>query len=227
MGYQQRQEEITVSIDRRVLWALLVILILAAIVGLGVLGKAFTPVQARVIGRSDWQALKVEQKYRRELTELREDLADLADLVKGRPDPVRTEMAAARYAQNHADGLGLLEYQRDIVLTATEVVRDWAAGYETHENAVAVVNLAVEALEKDGREEILAVGQDFFQGESRSAFTREYEGGPANGTSMGSSSDNAEARNDEQPSTGSDEQTADSGDGWWADLDTSSQQPDW
>ena len=196
MAHRHRQE-IVVSIDRATLRVLLVMLILGAIAGLAVLGRSYTPIPARTIGWGDWRALKVKRQYRRELTRLREDLADLADMVGRRPDPVRAEMAAARYAQNHADGLGLLEYQRDIVLTATEVVRDWASGYETYENAVAVVNLAVEALE-----------------ESRDQF----EGGTGNETTLGSSSEGSGG------GTGNDAQ-ADGGE-WRADLGAGNDEPD-
>jgi hypothetical protein len=196
MGHRLRQE-IVVNIDRRMLRVLLLMLTLGAIAGLAALGRSYTPVPARVIGWGDWQALKVERQYRRELSRLREDLADLADMVKRRPDPVRAEMAAARYAQNHAGGLGLLEYQRDIVLTATEVVRDWASGYETYEDAVAVVNMAVEALEE---------------------IRDEFEGGTGNETTLGSSSEGSGG------GAGIDAQAG--GGEWWADLGAGDDEPD-
>jgi hypothetical protein len=50
---------------------------------------------------------------------------------------VRAELAAARIAQNHASGLALLEQQRIIVLAATDVVQDWASGYESYDDAIA------------------------------------------------------------------------------------------
>jgi hypothetical protein len=130
MGHRRtRQEQPVITIDRR---APVVLLILAVVIGLSLLGKAYTSSPPRVIGRGDWEALKVERKYREELAQLREDLADLAALVTQRPDPVRAELAAARIAQNHASGLALLEQQREIVLAATDVVRDWCHGRIIH-----------------------------------------------------------------------------------------------
>ena len=138
--------EMEITINRRFLYVLLGLLALLVLVGLTLLGRAYTPDPARVIGWSDWQAAKIERQYRRELARLREDLADLAKMLQDNPDPVRAEMAASRVAQRHADGLGLLARQREAVVGAAEVVRDWAAGYADYGEAVAAVNAAMEVL---------------------------------------------------------------------------------
>jgi len=139
-----------IVIDRRLLVPLGVLMGVLVVVGLTLLGRAYTPDPARVIRWADWQAAKVERQYRRELAGLRQDLSDLAEMLRDNPDPVRAEMAASRVAQRHADGLGLLARQREAVVAAAEVVRDWAAGYAGYDEAVAAVNAAVEVLDNTG-----------------------------------------------------------------------------
>jgi hypothetical protein len=133
-----------IELDRRLFYGLLALLVLLTLAGLAILGKPFTPDPPRVIGWADWTALKTEEQYREELAELRADLAELAQLLQQeQPDPVRAEMAATRIAQRHATGLGLLALQREAAIVAAEVVRDWAAGYVSYEDAVATVNEAM------------------------------------------------------------------------------------
>jgi hypothetical protein len=97
---------VEINVERRTLYILLGLLITLALVGLGALGRSYTPDPARLVGWSDWTALKVERRYRRELAALREDLTGLADLLlASNPDPVRAELAAARIAQQHADSV--------------------------------------------------------------------------------------------------------------------------
>ena len=140
------QRDLEVHINRRAAYVLAGAIVVFLLAGLAAVGKPFTPDPPCVVGWTDWQTLKVERQYQRELTQLREDLAHLADQLLANPDPVRAEMAASRLAQRHASGLGLLAGQREVVVQAAEVVRDWAAGYTPYEDAVAAVNAAVEIL---------------------------------------------------------------------------------
>lgn len=121
--------------------------IVLLLVGLGFLGHYHTPEPAHVIWWADWTECKVERQYRKELTQMKEDLAEVADILQDRPDPVKTELAAARMEQRYVSGLGLLEGQREVAITAAQVVRDWAAGYEKYDVAVESVNEAIEIME--------------------------------------------------------------------------------
>jgi hypothetical protein len=152
-------EHVEITIDRRVAYALLALLVVLVLLGLGALGRSYTPDPARVIGWTDWKAVKVERQYRRELARLREDLAGLADLLQADPDPVRAELAATRLAQHHADGLGLLANQRQAVLIAADAVRGWAAGYAAYEDAVATVNEAMEIVNAETEAEAVEAPQ--------------------------------------------------------------------
>jgi hypothetical protein len=135
---------VEIEIDRRLFYSSLVALGLLALVGLALLGRAYTPDPPRLVGWADWKALEVERRYQGELAQLRQDLAELADLLQSNPNPVQAEMAASRLAQRHGTGLGLLVRQREAVVAAAETVRDWAAGFVTYEDAVATVDAAIE-----------------------------------------------------------------------------------
>ncbi|MBN1139355.1 MAG: hypothetical protein JXM73_22450 [Anaerolineae bacterium] len=149
-----------IEIDRRLFYDLLALLVLLTIAGLALLGRPYTPTPPRVIGWTDWTALKTEEQYRQELADLRADLAELAQLLQQEhPDPVRAEMTASRIAQRHAAGLGLLARQREAVVVAAEVVRDWAAGYVSYEDAVAAVNEAMAIIGQEPVEEEYTNGE--------------------------------------------------------------------
>jgi hypothetical protein len=45
------------------------------LLGLALLGRAYTPHPAGLVGWSDWQALGIERQYRKELAALRADVA--------------------------------------------------------------------------------------------------------------------------------------------------------
>jgi hypothetical protein len=132
-----------IVLDHRLFYVLITVLVVATVAGLAILGRPYTPDPPRVIGWVDWTTRKTEEKYREELAELRQDLSELTQILQDQqPDPVQAEMAASRIAQRHIDGLGLLARQREAVVVAAEVVRDWAAGYVAYEDAVATVNEA-------------------------------------------------------------------------------------
>ena len=105
-------DTLEISFSRKVLRIFLAAVGVLLVGGLGVLGYFHTPDPARAIGWPDWREWKVERRYRRELAQLQKDLAELADILQGRPDPVRAELAATRIEQRHATGLGLLAGQR-------------------------------------------------------------------------------------------------------------------
>jgi hypothetical protein len=144
MHTQARQRTIEIRITRTTLYLLSALVILAGLVGLGALGRAYTPDPARVVGWGDWQALKMEVRYARELRQLSEDLETLATMLQADPDPVRAEMAATRIQQRHSEGVGLLEQQRAAVILAAQHVRNWAAGYAEYDEALATINTAIE-----------------------------------------------------------------------------------
>ena len=83
-----RESYLEIKLNRKTLWWILAGAILLALIGLGVLGSFHTPEPAHVIWWTDWTEWKVERQYRQELEQMQEDLAELAGILQGRPDPV-------------------------------------------------------------------------------------------------------------------------------------------
>ena len=142
------EDYLEINLSRKALRWLLTGAVLLTLVGLGVLGRFYTPDPAHVMGWTDWAEWKVERRYRQELARMKGDLAEMAGTLQGKPDPVRAELAAARMEQRYASGLGLLEAQREVTVGAALAVRDWAAGYGTYDAAVEAVNEAISVMER-------------------------------------------------------------------------------
>jgi hypothetical protein len=157
------EDYLEVKLSRKAFWWILAGVALLVLTGLAALGRFHTSEPAHVICWTEWTEWKVARQYRKELAQMQEDLAELADVLQGRPDPIKAEMAATRMEQRYAGGLSLLEGQREVAVTAAQVVRDWAAGYEKYDVAVEAVNEAIEIMQAseyhiggsdDGRESI-------------------------------------------------------------------------
>jgi hypothetical protein len=162
------EDYLELKLSRKAFGWILAGVILLVLTGLGALGRFHTPDPARVIWWTDWTEWKVERRYRKVLAQMQKDLAELADVLQGRPDPVKAELAATRMEQRYVSGLGLLEGQREVALTAAQVVRDWAAGYEKYDAAVEAVNEAIEIMQaseyhiggNDGRKSVQEKAND-------------------------------------------------------------------
>jgi hypothetical protein len=142
------EDYLEINLSRRALRWILAAAALLILISLSVLGRFHTPDPPHVIWWEDWTQWKVEHRYRQELARMKGDLAELAETLQGRPDPVRAELAAARMEQRYTSGLGLLEGQREVAIGAALAVRDWAAGYGTYDAAVEAVNQALDIVEK-------------------------------------------------------------------------------
>ena len=137
-----------INLSRKALRWLLAGMALLTLIGLGVLGRFRTPDPPHVIWWADWTQWKMAHKYRQELARMKGDLAELAETLQSRPDPVRAELTASRMEQRYTSGLGLLEAQREVTIDAALAVRDWAAGYGTYDAAVQAVNEAIGIMER-------------------------------------------------------------------------------
>jgi hypothetical protein len=162
------KDYLELKLSRKAFGWILAGVIVLVLVGLGALGRFHTPDPAHVIWWADWTEWKVERQYRKELTQMQKDLAQVADILQGRPDPVKAELATTRMEQRYASGLGMLEGQREVAVEAAQVVRDWAAGYEKYDVAVEAVNEAIEIMEaseyhiggNDGRKSVQEKAND-------------------------------------------------------------------
>jgi len=113
---------------------------------LAAIGAAVTPAEGGILTPYEWQLRKAEKEYQQELAELRESTEELAALLNRSPDPVRGGMIADRIQSAALDGQPVLELQRQAVSSAAEIVKLWAMGGATREDAEIAVNDAIDAL---------------------------------------------------------------------------------
>jgi hypothetical protein len=130
--------------QRRGIVAGMVILLL--LLALGGLGAAFTPAGGQALTWTEWQVLKGQRAYQRELARLQAEAEALARLLSQRPDPVRSQLVAARIERLTSDGQPSLGYQREQLAAAAQAVRDWAVGAADYQTAQTALEKAVQVL---------------------------------------------------------------------------------
>ncbi len=133
---------------RRYPLILLMILIIAALVGLVFLGKALTPDGAKVLTWSEWQVLLARRAYDRELARLMKNAAELVDLVNNPVDPVRAQIVCSRISAHTVDGEMSLIQVRAQIAAAAGTVQQWAVGALPRDDALVAVDIAVQALQQ-------------------------------------------------------------------------------
>lgn len=117
---------------------------LVILLGLMLLGRAFTPEGNRLLTWQEWQVRKLQQAYRAERLALLEDTNRLAELLTSEPDPARAQVVVQGVRRDLADGkVEALADERQQVADAAQAVLDWASG-------VGDYNAAVEALDNGG-----------------------------------------------------------------------------
>jgi hypothetical protein len=139
-----------ISINRNTLYGILVFMSLLSLLGLGALGRPYTPVSragdARLLTWDDWQLLKAERQYTAERDVLRSDVDALAALLNQAPDPVSAQMLAQRITQHTADGQAALQTARTALQQAAQDVASWTAGALDRDTAVASLQTATDLL---------------------------------------------------------------------------------
>ncbi len=125
---------------------------LALLLGLMILGRAFTSEGNRLLTWQEWQVRKLEQAYRAEMRQLRVDVNRLAELLaSGVPDPARALVTVQGVRRNLTDGkVESLGDERQKVADAAQAVLDWAGGIGDYNAAVEAVQRALEALDDGG-----------------------------------------------------------------------------
>jgi len=139
-----------ITIGRSTVYGSLVCLALLSLVGLGALGKLYTPVNAmgdvRLLTWDDWQLLKAERQYGAEREVLGSDAEALATLLDQNPDPVAAQMLAQRITQHTASGQAALQTARTALLQAAQDVASWTSGALDRDTAVASLQAATDLL---------------------------------------------------------------------------------
>jgi hypothetical protein len=116
------------------------------LLGLGWLGHASLPSGDQFLTRSEWQFLKADLAYRKELSHLQGTLEILANLLNERPDPVRAQLVAESIQRQASQGQPALAYQREKLVLAAQAVSDWAVGAIEHEAARQALQEAIQSL---------------------------------------------------------------------------------
>jgi len=139
-----------ITISRSTVYGSLVCLALLSMLGLGALGKLYTPVtstgDARLLIWDDWQLIKAERQYDAERGILRTDADALAALLDQAPDPVAAQLLAQRITQHTANGQAALQSARTALLQATQDVASWTAGALDRDTAFASLQAATDLL---------------------------------------------------------------------------------
>ena len=139
-----------ITIGRNTVYIVLVCLVLLSLLGLGALGKLYTPVSVagdtRLLTWDDWQLLKAERQYDAEREVLRSGADALAALLDQNPDPVAAQMLAQRITQHTVSGQAALQPARTALLQAAQDVASWTAGALDRDTAVASLQTATDLL---------------------------------------------------------------------------------
>ncbi len=139
-----------ITIDRSTVYVLLVLGSLLSLLGLGVLGRPYTPVtasgDARLLTWDDWQLFKAEREYAAERNLLRAEDDALASLLNQAPDPVAAQILEERITRNTASGAAALQSARTALLQAAQDVASWSAGALDRDTAAASLQTATDLL---------------------------------------------------------------------------------
>ena len=139
-----------ISINRNTIYGIFAFVALLSLLGLGMLGKPYTPVSAagdtRLLTWNDWQLFKAEQRYTAEREVLRADDDALAALLNQTPDPVAAQILAQRVARDTVDGEAALLSARVALQQAAQDVASWTAGALDLNTAVVSLQTASDLL---------------------------------------------------------------------------------
>ncbi len=124
----------------------LFLVLLVFFVVLGFLGKSFTPATNTILSWSEWQIVKVEKEYNKQLSTDQQYAESLSKLLNAAPDPVRAQIVTDQVVQGTSTGLDALERQRQGLQAAATAVRQWAIGAGTMDEAQAALNNAIQLL---------------------------------------------------------------------------------
>lgn len=140
--------------ERSSLIAGAVVLLVLVAAGIGLLGRAVTPVRAGapggrvVLTPARWKAAELARQARAETDELQNDAAALRALieVEERPDPVEAMLLAERIYANHRSGTGATGRARNALIAAAETAAQYASGATPRQEAITALNTATERI---------------------------------------------------------------------------------
>lgn len=135
------------------LWIWLTPVLIVALLGVVLLGRAITPEPPHILSWRNWQTLKAERRYQYELDKLRQNVDTLAELLNNRPDPVGTQILAQRILNDLEEGHPALFFQRELVAQAALDMQDWSVGALDRQLAVDSLDNAIASLSTSGEDD--------------------------------------------------------------------------
>ena len=130
---------------KRMLFGCLAVL---ALVGLALLGRGVTPVEAdgpAVLTPVRWAAANLSRQARVETERLERDAGELRAFMAGpaSPDPVRAMLLAQRLYAGHRQGTSATAGARQALIDAAATIARYASGAVTRDQAVTALNDAL------------------------------------------------------------------------------------
>jgi hypothetical protein len=140
--------ELDLTRHRWILPLLLSVCLLAALIQIG---RACTPESGALLTWADWRVLQGRQAYRLQLQALQRQAEALVELVNAPPDPVLAQLAADQTARQTREGHPALTFQRQLLDSAAQAVRDWAVGAGERAAARQALQAALQSLNAAGQ----------------------------------------------------------------------------
>jgi len=130
---------------KRMLFSCLAVLVL---VGLALLGRGVTPVEADspvVLTPARWAATSLSRQAHAETERLQRDAGELRAFLAGpaSPDPVRAMLLAQRLYAGHRQGTSATAGARQALIDAAATAARYASGAASRDQAVATLNEAL------------------------------------------------------------------------------------
>lgn len=135
----------------RITWPAVLAVLLAVLIGLGVLGTAVTPITAGepiLLTPQRWTAARLARQARRETEVLLHDAQDLRRLLESEhPDPVAAMLLAQRLYAEHRAGSSATVSARQSLIAAAEITARYAVGAVTRQEAIATYAAALTSIQ--------------------------------------------------------------------------------
>ena len=136
----------------RITRPVVVALLLAVLIGFGLLGAAVTPVDAQgepmLLTAQRWTAARLARQANAETEALVKDAEELRRLLeRGHPDPIAAMLLAQRLYAEHRTGSTATVTARQALIAAAEVIARYAVGAATRQDAIDAHHAAMTSIE--------------------------------------------------------------------------------
>jgi len=136
----------------RITWPAVAALLLAILIGFGLLGAAVTPVDAQgepmLLTAQRWTAARLARQVNAETEALVKDAAELRRLLEGEhPDPIDAMLLAQRLYAQHRTGSTATVAARQALIAAAEVAARYAVGAASRQEAIDAYHAAMASIE--------------------------------------------------------------------------------